>query len=128
MKKGSKGKTLAIISEQDLKRDELTKTPIKVFNRRKHLSFDKPLNKEFNELLINKKNNENENRVNYLTYDRNIRSIKLNSDLLIDWNVRLSPIHRSQSKTALLEFRFGVIPILVHNEVFQTREEANLTE
>lgn len=44
---------------------------------------------------------------------------------LIERNIWLAAIHRSQSETALLQLRLRIIPVLVHNKVLQSGEQTD---
>jgi hypothetical protein len=52
----------------------------------------------------------------------------LRSHILVNWNIWLSAIHGADCETALLQFGFGVIPVLVHDEVLQSWEETHVAK
>ena len=47
---------------------------------------------------------------------------------LVGRDVRLASVHLAQGQAALLQFGLGVVPLLVQDELAQTREEAHLGE
>lgn len=54
------------------------------------------------------------------------RSATLN--VLVKWYIRLPSLHGPQGKTALLQFRLRVVPVLVHDELLEPWEQARVAE
>lgn len=50
------------------------------------------------------------------------------ANALVNGNVRFSSIHGPQGEAALLQLGLGVIPVLVHDKLLQSREEAHIAE
>ena len=48
--------------------------------------------------------------------------------VLVHRDVRFATVQFSQCETALLQLGLGVVPVLVHDEHAQPREETNLAE
>uniref|UniRef100_A0A182JB47 Uncharacterized protein n=1 Tax=Anopheles atroparvus TaxID=41427 RepID=A0A182JB47_ANOAO len=49
-------------------------------------------------------------------------------DHLVHRYVRLPAVHRAERKAALLQLRFRIVPVLVHDEVLQPREQTHVAE
>uniref|UniRef100_A0A182Q3E9 Uncharacterized protein n=1 Tax=Anopheles farauti TaxID=69004 RepID=A0A182Q3E9_9DIPT len=49
-------------------------------------------------------------------------------DHLVHRDVRFATVHRAQREAALLQLRLRIVPVLVHDEILQPREQTHVTE